>query len=181
MKYSQQVKLKDGKTCLIRSGGMADAKAALDCFKRTHEETDNLLSYADENIYNVNGEGEFLVKREASDKAAELCAFVGGRLVGMAGIGPVGDKDKVKHRAEFGISIEKKWWGKGIGNYLTAACIECAKAAGYLQVELEAVSSNEAAIALYEKYGFTEYGRNPRGFRKRDGEWQELVLMRLEL
>ncbi len=26
-----------------------------------------------------------------------------------------------------------------------------------------------------------EYGRNPRGFLTRDGRWQELVLMRLEL
>lgn len=48
-------------------------------------------------------------------------------------------------------------------------------------MELEVVSTNEAAIALYKKCGFIEYGRNPRGFRKKNGEWQELVLMRLEL
>ena len=30
-------------------------------------------------------------------------------------------------------------------------------------------------------YGFEEYGRNPKDFRTRAGQWQELVLMRREL
>ena len=53
--------------------------------------------------------------------------------------------------------------------------------AGYLQLELEAVADNVPALTLYKSVGFQEYGRNPRGFRTRDGRWQELVLMRLEL
>lgn len=32
-----------------------------------------------------------------------------------------------------------------------------------------------------EKAGFTEFGRNPRGFRSRLSGYQELVYMRLEL
>lgn len=53
--------------------------------------------------------------------------------------------------------------------------------AGYLQLELEVVADNARAIALYKKLGFVEYGRNPRGFRKRNGDYQELVYMRVEL
>ena len=64
---------------------------------------------------------------------------------------------------------------------MTEACIACAKRAGYAQLELEAVAENKSAIALYESVGFTEYGRNPRGFRSRLTGWQELALMRLEL
>ena len=37
------------------------------------------------------------------------------------------------------------------------------------------------AISLYRSVGFTECGRNPKGFRSRVTGWQELVLMRLEL
>ena len=48
-------------------------------------------------------------------------------------------------------------------------------------MELEVVAGNENAIKLYQKYGFIEFGRNPRGFKTREGKWQELVLMRLEL
>ena len=68
-----------------------------------------------------------------------------------------------------------------IGAALTGACIDCAKEAGFWQLELEVVGDNETAVRLYKKYGFVEYGRNPRGFLTRDGRWQELVLMRLEL
>lgn len=64
---------------------------------------------------------------------------------------------------------------------LVSACIDCAKSAGYSQVELEVVSDNIGAISLYESLGFTEFGRNPRGFRSRVRGWQELVSMRLEL
>ena len=61
------------------------------------------------------------------------------------------------------------------------ACIQCAKKAGYAQLELNAVAANQRAVALYKSVGFVEYGRNPRGFRSRRTGWQELVLMRLEL
>ena len=104
-----------------------------------------------------------------------------GTVVGAAGIGCVGKKDKVRHRAEFGISVDQAYWGLGIGRALTKACMECAKAAGYAQMELEVVAENKTAIALYESVGFVEYGRNPKGFRSRLTGWQELVLMRLEL
>ncbi len=75
----------------------------------------------------------------------------------------------------------RAYWGLGVGNALTAACLDCAREAGYLQVELEAVSENASALNLYRKYGFEEYGRNPKDFRTRAGQWQELVLMRREL
>ena len=108
-------------------------------------------------------------------------AEVGGQIVGTAGIEKVGAKEKVRHRAEFGISVDQAYWGLGVGRALTEACIECAKKAGYAQLELNVAAENERALALYESAGFVEYGRNPKGFRSRLTGWQELVLMRLEL
>ena len=61
------------------------------------------------------------------------------------------------------------------------ACIECAKDAGYTQLELNVVAENERAVALYKKMGFVEYGRNPRGFNSRVSGYQEVVYMLLEL
>ena len=43
------------------------------------------------------------------------------------------------------------------------------------------VADNTRAMALYTQAGFTEYGRNPRGFRSRTAGYQELVYMRLEM
>ena len=111
----------------------------------------------------------------------ELLAFVDGAIVGSAGVTCVARKEKTRHRAEFGISVNKAHWGLGIGRALTEGCIECARTAGYVQLELEAVAENKSALALYRSVGFQEYGRNPKGFRSRLTGWQELVLMRLEL
>ena len=181
MKYSKTITLKDGRECLLRNGTFEDGKEAFDNFNLTHEETDYLLSYPDENSFNAEEEADFLKEKTESEREIEIAAIVDGHIVGLAGIECVGEKHKTRLRAEFGISIEKKYWGLGIGRALTKACIECAKKAGYAQLELNVVADNKSAISLYESEGFTEYGRNPKGFNSRFTGWQELSLMRLEL
>ena len=181
MKYQKTITLRDSRQCVLRSGTAEDAQAAFDSFNLTHAETDYLLTYPDEGGLTLEGEAQYLQGRAESDNEVEILAEVGGSIVGSAGVGCVGSKEKLRHRAEFGIGIERAYWGLGIGRALIEACIECARAAGYAQLELEVVADNERAHALYQSAGFVEYGRNPRGFRTRQGGWQELVLMRLEL
>lgn len=181
MKYHSEATLKDGRVCCIRSGSAEDARAVLDNFNQTHGETDYLLTYPDENSITVEEEREYLVKKEASENEVEIIAVVDGAVVGTAGIDSLGSKYKLRHRGEFGISVAKDYWGLGIGRLLTAACIECARTAGYTQVELDAVAANERAISLYRSFGFVEYGRNPRGMNSRTTGYQEVVYMRLEL
>ena len=180
MQYEKEVFLKDGVKCLLRGAREADAAEVLRTFNLTHTETDYLLTYPEENSFTIGQEAEFLKACNKRENAIEIAAFIDGRIVGTAGIDPIGDKEKVRHRADFGIAVEKAYWGCGIGQALTLACIECAKQAGYLQIELEVVAENASAVRLYESVGFREYGRNPRGFRARSG-WQTLILMRLEL
>ena len=69
----------------------------------------------------------------------------------------------------------------GIGRVLMEVSIDCARQAGYTQLELEVVADNERAVSLYRCAGFEEYGRNPRGYRSADAGYQELMYMRLEL
>ena len=112
----------------------------------------------------------------------EKCGTGGcGGVPALFYTGTRGDRFSDNVCADFGISILREYWGQGIGAALTGACIDCAKEAGFWQLELEVVGDNENAVRLYKRYGFMEYGRNPRGFLTRDGRWQELVLMRLEL
>lgn len=181
MKYNKKIQLKDGRTCVLRNGEASDGQTVFEVFNLTHEQTDWLLSYPDENSYDAEQEAVFLQAKTDSPDEIEILAEIDGKVVGTAGIDRVGIKDKVKHRAEIGISVDKDFWGLGIGRALIRACIECAKEAGYSQLELDVVAQNERAIALYESEGFVEYGRNPKGFRSRLSGWQELVLMRKEL
>ena len=181
MEYRKTIILKDGRACILRNASEQDGKAVLDIYILTHSETDYLLSYADESGMTEEKEAQYLKEKAESSNEVELLAEVDGNIVGIAGIGSIGKKDKVKHRASYGISVAKDWWGLGIGRGLTEACIACARIAGYAQLELDVVAENRNAMALYESMGFTEYGRNPKGFRSRFSGWQELVLMRLEL
>lgn len=181
MKYKALIRLKNGQNCVIRNADENDGKEALDNFILTHEQTDFLLTYPDENNITEAEEAAYLKNKCESKNEIELVAEAGGKIVGLAGINAIGKTDKVKHRAEFGVSIDRNFWGLGIGRAMTRACIECAKKAGYAQIELSVVSGNAAAVSLYKSEGFTEYGRNPRGFNSRISGWQELILMRLEL
>jgi len=181
MIYNKTITIKDGRECILRSGNSQDGQGALDNFIKAHTETDNLLTYPDEITFTAEEEGQFLQKKADSDNEVEILAVIDGRIIGTAGIEQVSPKFKLRHRCDFGISIEKDYWSLGVGRALTEACIECAKKAGYEQMELEVVSENDRAIRMYEKAGFVEYGRNPRDFKSRLTGYQEVVYMRLEL
>lgn len=181
MEYYQTIQLKDGRECVLRSAAAADGAAVLENFILTHGQTDYLRTYPEEAAMTAEQEGRFLQNKADSPDEVQIVAVVDGAVAGMAGISRVGTAYKVRHRAELGVSVDKAYWGLGIGRALTKACIACAAGAGYAQLELDAVADNARALALYESLGFTEFGRNPLGFRSRVSGWQALVHMRLEL
>ena len=181
MRYAETVLLKGGVELLVRNAVASDARALRDIMQRTHAETDYLLSYPDEQSVDDEQEARSLEETERSGNEVELIAVIDGRIVGSAGVLAVRSRRKVAHRARFGISILKEHWGIGIGRVLMDACIDCARRAGYTQLELSVVAGNERAVSLYRRVGFEEYGRNPRGYRSAAAGYQELVHMRLEL
>jgi len=67
MRYHKVIKLKDGRECILRNGEERDGEAALNNFILTHEQTDYLLSYPDENTMTAEQEGQFLQKKADSN------------------------------------------------------------------------------------------------------------------
>ena len=156
MRYHKIITLKDGRTCTLRNGTAEDGQALLDIFNLTHAQTDYLLTYPEEHSYTAEDEAELLRRKTDSAGEMELLVELDGKVIGSAGIGCVARKEKTRHRAELGISVDKAHWGLGIGRALTEGCIECARTAGYVQLELEAVAENKSALALYRSVGFVE-------------------------
>ena len=181
MKYRNEITIKNGQKCIIRNGTFEDGPEVSTFFTTTHGETDYLLSYPEESTRDDEKQSNYLKETTESDREIELLAIVDGKVVGMAGFNAIGSKYKVRHRPEFGITVSKNYWGQGIGKAIMNACIECAKEAGYIQLELDVVADNTRAIELYKKLGFIEFGRNPKGFQSKYSGFQELVYMRLEL
>lgn len=181
MEYKKIIALKNGEACFLRNGMERDGQAVLENFNLTHAQTDYLLSYPDEAGNDATQKSQYLKEKATSEHEVEIIAIVNNVIAGTAGVEAVGSPYKVRHRAELGISVDKAYWKLGIGRALLNACIECAKKAGYIQLELSVVSDNRRAISMYEKAGFVEYGRNPKGFKSRIAGFQEIVHMRLEL
>ena len=181
MRYAKTVVLEGGVELLVRNAAASDARALRETMQRTHAETDYLLSYPDEQSSDDEQEARSLEETERSSNEVELVAIIDGQIVGSAGVSAVRSRRKVAHRARFGISILKEYWGMGIGRVLMETSIDCARKAGFTQLELEVVADNERAVSLYRRAGFEEYGRNPRGYKSASAGYQELVYMRLEL
>ena len=181
MQYCSTFPLKGGKHVTVRSAQREDAEAMVKLFTLTHRQTDFLLAYPEENSYTVSQEAEFLSTLLQSSRDVMLLAEVDGVLAGCASVCGIGGKYKIRHRAEFGISVDKAFGNMGIGCSLTQAAIACARDGQYSYLELSVVADNSHAIQMYRKAGFQEYGRHPKGFRSKSSGYQTLVLMGMNL
>jgi RimJ/RimL family protein N-acetyltransferase len=82
---------------------------------------------------------------------------------------------------EIGMFVAAEWRGRGVGTALVAAAIDWAKARGLHKLTLSVFPHNEAAIALYQKFGFVEEGLHPKHMRRASGELWDLLDMGLML
>jgi len=105
-----------------------------------------------------------------------LLAEAGGRVVAelsmdLAGYGV----------ADLGMLVADGWRGHGVGSELLRAGLDWAGQAGAHKVTLQVWPHNQAAVALYEKFGFQREGVLRRHYRRRNGELWDAVVMGLLL
>jgi RimJ/RimL family protein N-acetyltransferase len=110
------------------------------------------------------------------DDAQMLVAEDDGHIVGELAIEVAG-----YGVADFGMMVAADARGRGVGSALLSAAIDWARQAGAHKVALQVWPHNEAAIALYRKFGFEQEGRLRRHYRRRNGELWDAVIMGLLL
>lgn len=72
--------------------------------------------------------------------------------------------------------------GQHIGEKLVSDCIHRAKEIGFLILQFNAVvETNIHARHLYERLGFTQLGVIPKGFRMKDGSYENICPYYIEL
>jgi len=126
-------------------------------------------------------EAEWLAKRLISiDKGdvIHVVAEVDGEVV--AGAEVAKRKHRMSHVGMLGIGIKSPFRGIGIGTFIMNTLIEESKKAGLKVLVLDVFDTNNTAKELYEKIGFKEVGKVPKGIYK-DGKYIDLVRMALEL
>jgi RimJ/RimL family protein N-acetyltransferase len=80
------------------------------------------------------------------------------------------------HVADLGLMVAADHRRLGIGRALLDRTVEWARANGVAKLELHVFPHNEAAIALYEAFGFDREGYRRRHYRRK-GEYVDAVLM----
>ena len=177
----QDVMLEGGVELLVRNAVASDARALRETTQRTHAETDYLLSYPDEQSGDMNKRLARWWKRSAvTMRSSSSPSSMGRSWAALESRRWAAGARWLTGRVS-GSAYSRSIGGLGIGRVLVESCIDCARRAGYVQLELEVVAGNERAVSLYRRAGFEEYGRNPRGYRSASSGYQELVHMRLEL
>lgn len=173
----KRIKLKNGQLCILRSPKLQDAEQLVEYLKVTAAETDFLLKYPEEVKISVEQEKEILKWFIDSKRDLMIIAEVDGEIVGNCSFSAVGGKYRVKHRCSLGIALYQQYWGLGIGQELISLLLEEARKGGYEQIELEVVSRNTRAIALYDKLGFVRIGERPYAMKHKDGTYDSNVIM----
>ncbi len=162
------IRLKNGKTALLRSPQREDAQALLEYIKITAAETIYLLRTPEECTMTLAQEESFIVNAVEQPFDVMLLCFVDGELAGNCRI-VRHNKIKNRHRADVMIALYQKYWNLGIGTALFQEMISLAKQWGLMQLELEVIEGNNRAMALYEKMGFQIVAEKPNAIRLPDG------------
>lgn len=107
-------------------------------------------------------------------------AEIDGRIVGMYKL-VANQRDLGSHVANASFMVDQAWAGHGIGKALGQHCLRVARAAGFIAMQFNfVVSTNRAALALWQGLGFTIVGTLPRAYRHRTlGEVDAHVMYRL--
>jgi RimJ/RimL family protein N-acetyltransferase len=112
-----------------------------------------------------------------SDDAFVFVAETGGEVVGEL----TAFRRTSTSPAMIGMAVLAPWRGRGVGTALMRACLAWARESGVHKLSLEVFPWNEAAIALYRKFGFVEEGRLRKQYRRQSGELWDVLVMGLLL
>ena len=119
-------------------------------------------------------------RRRLSDNPESVYHLVGiidDRIVGMVSVDTFPHKPRRRHVGAIGICVHEDWQGKGVGNALLRAILDFADNwINLTRLELEVYADNQAAIHLYERFGFEVEG-TLRQHAFRDGRYVDSKVM----
>jgi RimJ/RimL family protein N-acetyltransferase len=150
--------LPDGRRVTIRGAVPDDAPALIECLKRVGGESSYLTFGPEGRGFDEVKQRAVLAEAHAKDNALALVALDGDRIVGNL-LFEGGDRPRIRHGGELGISVLQAYGGKGVGRAMLEALIAWAEGSGVVRkLDLRVRSDNLAAIRLYERLGWKVEG-----------------------
>ena len=98
-----------------------------------------------------------------------------GKVVGLYILHP-NNVGRCGHICNASYAVLPECRGQHIGEMLVKDCMQQARNAGYKILQFNAVvASNQTALNLYKKLGFTQLGVIPQGFRNIDNVYEDII------
>ncbi|MBQ5429114.1 MAG: GNAT family N-acetyltransferase [Neisseriaceae bacterium] len=104
-----------------------------------------------------------------------------GQVVGLYILHP-NNVGRCAHIANASYAVDNGYRGQKIGEKLVKHSLQKARELGFKIMQFNAVvASNETALRLYQKLGFTQLGVIKNGFRLNNGEFVDIIPHYIEL
>jgi RimJ/RimL family protein N-acetyltransferase len=153
-KYISTLPAKSGVIYNLRSLTPEDAESLQNFFYQSALDSTHTLHYKEKNI-------SLDKLRERSKQAIEsqhdlfLGVFDSEKIIGQLSFRiTYPEHPWVKHIGEFGMTVLKSYWGKGIGSTLLKIMETFAKTIDVTRIEAKVRASNARGLALYQKSGY---------------------------
>ncbi|EQK40618.1 acetyltransferase family protein [[Clostridium] bifermentans ATCC 19299] len=154
----KEIKLKNGKTAILRSPIKEDAQAMIDYLNIIGGESDFITFGKNEFSMSVEAEQDYIERINSMYNSKNVLIIIEDEIVGIASITSV-QKERMKHNGTLGISIRKKYWGIGLGSEIMTYLIDWAKSNKITKkINLLVREDNIRGVKLYEKFGFEKEG-----------------------
>lgn len=154
----KEIKLKNGKTAILRSPIKEDAQAMIDYLNIIGGESDFITFGKNEFSMSVEAEQDYIERINSMNNSKNVLIIIENEIVGIASITSV-QKERMKHNGTLGISIRKKYWGIGLGSEIMNYLIDWAKSNKITKkINLLVREDNIRGVKLYEKFGFEKEG-----------------------
>ena len=142
---------------VFREAEIDDAEKMISYLNIVGRESDNLMHGSNGFIVPVEAVKHRIQASHDADNSIIMIALAGKEIIARAELAGY-PGSRLHHNARFSISVRKDYWNMKIGTTLMTKIIERAREMKLLNIMLEVVADNKAAIALYHKMGFSDVG-----------------------
>ena len=167
-------------TIVIREARVTDAEQLLAHVQRLLHEPERTSPLApNELTLTLEEERQILADYPKTENTVFFVAEVDGVLVGELTC-KGGTRQALQHVVTLGMSVSQEWRNRGVGSRLIEQAIAWAQQNRIVtRIELYVYAGNQAAIHLYEKYGFEIEGRRRQAIYQDGTYMDDLIMARL--
>lgn len=164
---------------IVREARPADAAQLIAYIQKLSEEPESNIELSPgEFTLTVADEEQVLEAHTLSVNSLYLVAEIEGKIIGILSCTGK-NRRAVRHVTSLSMSVDKMYRGRGVGNQLLARALEWGNGnEQLLRIELQVFKRNQAAVHLYQKFGFEVEGQKRKAIF-RDGEYLDNLVMAL--